>query len=274
MRIVLHHPGDGFYMGTRFDRGGVFDSLEACGTELCGRWFTSYDPLMHDAVCGPAEEFSPIKGPEEGTILKIGVGLLKDDGAPYDRFKLYEIIRPGSWSMENTGGSIVFRHTLEGFYDYRKEIALTGESAFEIRHSLTACVPVEGEVYNHNFFTLGRMAVGPDRLIDLPFTPDGAWRAKYDSVGFTGSGVRFNRALAPGESVYTGNIHKAGEEGMPYDITLREGRFAVHIRGDVPVSRTVLWANHRIACMEPYNNLSIRAGETFFWNIKYDITIL
>ena len=58
LKMVLHRPSDGFYQGTRFDRSGVFDSLQFDGVELCGRWFSRYDPFMHDAVCGPAEEFS------------------------------------------------------------------------------------------------------------------------------------------------------------------------------------------------------------------------
>lgn len=274
MKIALHHPEDGFYRGTRFDRSGVFDSLEAGGTELCGRWFPVYDPFMHDAVCGPAEEFAVLPGPKaKGTLLKIGVGLLRDDGEPYDRFRLYEIRDAGKWDVGKSDGRVVFRHCLQGIYEYTKEIVLTGETSFSIRHVLAASTPIEGEVYNHNFFTMGRMAVGPERVMVLPFTPSGSWRSEYDSVRFSEDGVRFSRNLRDGESVYSGDIHEAGKKGMPYDITLREGGTSVHIRGDVPVTRTVLWANHRIACMEPYNDIAMEAGGTFKWNVNYTINI-
>lgn len=265
MNLQVHLPTDGFYQGTRFDRSGIFRSLEYRGEELCGPWFTHYDPFLHDAVQGPAEEFSPII--LDGLWLKIGVGLLKQDGEPYDRFKLYAVKDPGRWEVDD----LRFHHVLEGFYDYVKEIAVTDENRFEIRHTLTSFVSMEGDVYNHNFFTMGKMEVGPSREIDFPFTPEGTWRAQYDSVGFIPGGIRFSRTLQEGESVYSGDIHQAGAKGMPYEMTLREGRRSIHIKGDVPVYKTVLWANHRIACLEPYNQIHLASGESFSWTIEYTL---
>ncbi|MBR4826470.1 MAG: hypothetical protein IKZ91_01130, partial [Bacteroidales bacterium] len=118
---------------------------------------------------------------------------------------------------------------------------------------------------NHNFWTFGRFEVGPGRLIDFPFRPEGTWRAEYDSVGFTGGGVRFSRTLQPGESVYCGNIHKEGTSGMPYSMSVSDGPVSVLIRGNVPVTHTVLWSNHRIACLEPYNDFAT----PFSWEIEY-----
>lgn len=264
--LKLHHPLDGYYLGTRFDRSGVFESFNYSGKELCGEWFQKYDPIMHDAVKGPAEEFSLIPL-SEGAWLKPGVGLLKQDGLPYDRFKLYEILDAGLWEFNKTS----FRHILDGYYDYRKEIAVTGENTLRISHAFTSEIPFDGDVYNHNFFTFEKMEVGPSRQIDFPFTPDGSWRAQYDSVYFTGSGIRFARCLNPGESVFTGDIHEAGKDGMPYEMRVGEGPLSVHIKGDVPVFKTVMWANHRIACLEPYNKIILAPGETLNWTIEYTI---
>ena len=270
LKLVLHEPQDGFYRGTRFDRSGVFESVRFNGVELAGRWFTRYDPFMHDAVCGPAEEFSPIgfedAAPGE-SFLKIGVGLLKrPDDAPYDRFRLYEVADGGEWSVEEYGDRVIFRHSVDGWYSYMKEIALNGGDSFEIRHSLKSLsVPLSGEVYNHNFWTMGQLAIGPGRLMDFPFRPDGHWRSVYDSVALTASGVRFSRALAEGESVYMGDIHEHGTGGMPYSMSLREGPLAVGISGDVPVTHTVFWSNHRVACLEPYN----RFETPFEWAVRY-----
>lgn len=130
---------------------------------------------------------------------------------------------------------------------------------------------MRGDVYNHNFFTMGKMAVTESRVINFPFSPEGDWRAEYDSVAFSPGGIRFSRALREGESVYTGNIHEAGKEGMPYAMRLSEGSLSVQIRGDVPVFKTVLWANHRIACLEPYNRIDLAPRETFHWNIEYTL---
>ena len=162
-----------------------------------------------------------------------------------------------------------FNHYMEGCYDYTKELVITGDRSFVLRHHLLAFTALKGEVYNHNFFTLGKMEVGPSRRIDFPFKPDGNWRAPYDSVAFRGKGIRFSRKLEKGESVYTGDVQRAGAAGMPYEMRLSEGPLSISIRGDVPVTRTVLWANHRIACLEPYNSIDLRSGESFRWSIEY-----
>lgn len=271
MQLQLHHPLDGYYQGTRFDRGGVFKSLVFGGVELCGEWFEQYSPTMHDAVCGPAEEFSMI--PCGDHWIKAGVGLLAPDGEPYDRFKLYDIEDAGRWQVEQGESQSIFIHTLEPFYTYRKEIRTLSPNAFEISHELRPQIPWEGEVYNHNFFTLGRLETGAGRTIDFPFQPEGTWRARYDSVAFAGNSIRFSRTLQKGESVFCGNIHQAGCEGMPYDLTLGEGPLKIHITGNVPASRTVFWAYHRIACPEPYNSLKASSGETLRWSIRYEINI-
>lgn len=271
MRLELHHPLDGYYEGTRFDRSGVFKSLVFKDLELCAPWFEQYAPTMHDAVLGPAEEFSLM--PVGPYWLKPGVGLLAPDSEPYDRFKLDTVIDPGRWEVEERGSSTFFNHELEGYYSYTKEIRTVSERSFEIHHALQARIPWEGSVYNHNFFTMGKLETGPSRQIDFPFRPEGTWRATYDSVAFTEGGIRFLRTLRKGESVYTGDIHEDGKTGMPYEITLREGPLSIHIQGDVPVTHTVLWANHRIACVEPYNRLQAAAGETLRWTIRYQFNL-
>ena len=271
MTLELHNPLDGYYLGTRFDRGGVFKSLVYKGVELCGEWFEHYSPTMHDAVCGPAEEFS--LAPCGGFWLKPGVGLLRPDNEPYDRFRLYEIVSPGRWEVSRQGGDTVFRHILEPYYDYTKEIRIVSDSAFEIRHALEAHIPWDGWVYNHNFFTMDKMSVGPGRRIDFPFAPDGSWRSEYSSVGLTGSGIRFSRVLEKGESVFNGSLHEACRQGMPYDMTLSEGPLSVHIKGDVPLMHTVFWANHRVACLEPYNALKASAGQIIRWAVRYELNL-
>lgn len=274
MQMELHTPGDGFYSGTRFDYGGVFRSLLYEDTEFCGPWFERYDPRMHDAVLGPAEEFSlmVLPGPQgQERWLKPGVGLLRPDGFPYDRFKLYEIVDPGVWTVGKGGAALRFEHTLDACYHYVKEVVETGANSFEIRHSLHAFTDLDGDVYNHNFFTMGKVETGPSRQIDFPFRPEGSWRSAYDSVAFTQGGIRFSRKLRPGESVYSGDIHAAGQQGMPYSMTLREGRRSVHMRGSIPAFKTVFWANHRIACLEPYIRLAVPAGQSFCWTLAYTL---
>lgn len=275
--IFLPDDPEGYYRGTRFDRSGIFSSLISGGKELAGQWFESYDPLMHDAVKGPAEEFTETGFdscvPGE-CFLKTGVGLLRrPDSQPYDRFRLYEMVDPGVWEVEKSEGGILFRQHLDrdGFaYIYEKEILL-GED-LRIRHRLLneGSRTLEGEVYNHNFFTFGRLETTPDRQIDFSFRPEGEWRAVYDSVRLTGNGIRFTRPLEKGESVYMGDLRSAGGV-TPCDITLKEsscGR-SVRISSDRYLSHIVFWANHRIACVEPYIPYFIVPGEEFRFTVKY-----
>lgn len=284
LKITLHAPDGekGYYRGTRFDWAGVFESIEYRGCNYAEPWFEGYSPVRHDAVCGPAEEFSPI-GLDEvapgGPFLKIGVGMLEKMEGDYDRFKLHDILDPGTRSVEVTPDAIIQTHSLEsdsGYaYEYVKEIRLAGENSFSISHRLTnkGAKKLEGNVYNHNFFTLGLLQTGVSRQLDFPYRPEGDWRAEYSEVGFTDSGIRFTRTLQKGESVYTGNIHEAGRglEGSPNAFVLKEtqtGR-GVSAKCALPMTKAVFWSYHLIACIEPYIDFNVAPGETFEFNIDY-----
>lgn len=83
-KLVLARPdvATPYYRGTRFDRSGIILSLESRGRKYVSQWFREYDPFNHDAVGGPAEEFSPIgydNADPGGGFLKPGVGLLERD---------------------------------------------------------------------------------------------------------------------------------------------------------------------------------------------------
>lgn len=284
LKIILHEPDgvDGYYRATRFDWAGVFRSIEYRGRNYSEEWFESYSPLMHDAVCGPTEEFSPIGiddvAPGEA-FLKIGVGMLEKMEGKYDRFRLHKVIDFGRRMLCVTDNSVVFGHFIghdSGYgYEYIKEITLTGENSFRISHSLrnTGGKVLSGNVYNHNFFTLGLFQTSPTRQVDFLFRPEGDWRAEYSEVGFEENGIRFRRPLLKGESVYVGNIHEAGRgmTGSPYSFELRDTDTGCAVKAlcTVPMTKAVFWANHRIACVEPYIDFSIAPGETFSFDICY-----
>ena len=69
------------------------------------------------------------------------------------------------------------------------------------------------------------------------------------------------------------SFHESGRDGMPYDLTIREAPLSVHITGDVPVTHTVLWANHRIACLEPYNAFRTAPGSPCRWTVLYAFSV-
>ena len=286
LSITLHAPDGekGYYRGTRFDWAGVFESIQYRGCNYAEPWFEKYNPVAHDAVCGPTEEFSPI-GLDEAApgepFLKIGVGMLEKMEGEYDRFKLHKILDPGTRSVEVTSDSIRQIHYLEsdrGYaYEYIKEVRLTGENSFCISHKLLnkGSKTLKGDVYNHNFFTLGLLETGASRQLDFPFNPEGDWRAEYSEVGFVDNGIRFARTLQKGESVYTGNLHEAGKglAGSPNVFELRETKTGRGVRSEckLPMTKAVFWSYHLIACIEPYIDFNIAPGESFDFEIDYTL---
>ncbi len=286
LKITLHAPDGekGYYRGTRFDWAGVFAEIGYRGCNYAEPWFEAYSPLMHDAVCGPAEEFSPI-GLEDSSagepFLKIGVGVLEKMEGEYDRFKLHEILDPGQRSLHVEEDSVTFSHSVSmssGYgYEYVKKVSLTGPDNFRISHKLvnTGSRTLKGDVYNHNFFTMGLLETGVSRQLDFPFKPEGDWRAEYSEVGFTEDGIRFTRTLQKGESVFTGNLHEAGKglEGSPNAFVLREQQTSrgVSSRCSEPMIKSVFWSNHRIACIEPYVGFDVRPGDVFGFDIDYSL---
>ena len=157
-------------------------------------------------------------------ILKIGVGLLRGDGEPYDRFKLYEVLDPGQMTIilgkntetgatgpepSDTGPSaITFRHFLDGYYDYEKLVEIPAEGRLRISHRLTnrSTLLFDTYVYCHNFFILDGAPTGRATRFTFPFRPVGDWRAPYDSVRLSDRGIVFDRNLAPSETVFMGNL--------------------------------------------------------------------
>ena len=58
MELCIPDRELGYYRGTRFDWSGIFHSIQADGANYVEEWFDDYDPLRHDCVCGPVDEFA------------------------------------------------------------------------------------------------------------------------------------------------------------------------------------------------------------------------
>lgn len=294
LRLVLAEPDgqNGYYRGTRFDWAGVFRKIEMNGRSYADEWFDQYDPYRHDAVCGPSEEFGVI-GYEEAApgeiFLKPGVGWLRrPDDSPYDRFRLYECVRDGERTLMANGTEAVFSQRIQPDfgpwgYEYSKRIRLTGPDTFDIVHQLvcTGEAPLQMSFYNHNFFTLNHLEVGPWREIDFPFRPDGHWREAYQHVRLTDGGIRFSAPMPMnGQSVFMGDLQARSEEGAPLSaqtaFTIRDqvSRLQVEGAGDSVFSFMVFWANRCIACVEPYRDISLDPGATLSWVLRYRLSAL
>lgn len=291
----------GFYRGTRFDWSGVIGNLEYKGHRYYGPWFTKTDPTVIDfiyqgadiiagpcsAVTGPVEEFSTddkALGYDDakpgGTFIKIGVGVLRRprDGGSYNRFRLYEIVDPGTWKVKSTRDSIEFTHDLadpsSGYgYRYEKTIRLVqGRPDMVMDHKLTNTGKrsIATSVYNHNFLVLDGEPTGPDFVLKMPFeiktkrAPDGAL-AKV-----RGNQFEYLKTLRGKETVFT-EWAGFGSKAADYRFTIENKKAGAGLRitGDRPLSKLVLWSIRSVLSLEPFIAMTIEPGEAFTWRYTY-----
>jgi hypothetical protein len=281
--VLLPDATAGYYRGTRFDWSGAIASLQWNGHEYFGPWFERHDPLVHDAISGPVEEFLTgdtsvgyVEAPAGGTFVRIGVGhVRKPDEPAYRRFGTYEIVDGGTWTVQRAADAISFVHRLaeaHGYaYEYRKTLRLDGDHLV-IDHVLrnTGRKRIETSVYNHNFFTLDRKPTAPAVSVRFPFEPR-ATRPLGPLAEVAGRDVRFTREFARGETVFT-ELEGFGTGVQDYDVRLeqRETGAGVRIRGDRPLTKMVFWSAARTVCPEPYIDASVDPGEESTWRITYE----
>ncbi len=287
LQVTVHLPDAraGYYRGTRFDWSGAIASLRWQGHEYFGPWFARHDPLVHDAITGPVQEFQAGEssvGYDEaapgGTFVRIGVGhVRKPDEPKYRRFETYQIVDAGTWVIDRAPAAMTFTHTLtegNGYaYVYRKTLRLDGDTLV-LDHALTNTgrKRIETSVYNHNFFTLDHRRTGPSVSVRFPFEA----RASRDIAplaAVAGRELRFTRDLAPKETVFT-EFDGFGATSSDYDFTMvqAETGAAVRMRGDRPLVRLVFWAAPRTVCPEPYVDASVDPGQTSTWRITYEFS--
>ena len=285
IRATIYLPDEhkGYYRGTRFDWSGVMPMLEYDGHSYFGKWFKNYDPKVHESVMGPVEEFEPVgygKTKIGDSFLKIGVGTLRKPEEPkYSKFKTYEIQDAGEWKVENLTNQISFKHILNDppySYEFEKRISLSpNKSEMVITHSLTnnGDNMIGTEVYNHNFFLIDSLNIGPGYAVRFPFKIVG--KGKINGVGefvkIEDDEINFIKKLGENDHVYIGEITGFDKNNNGYEIWVENRRSGagVKITCDRPLSRLVFWSAQKAVCPEPYIDLNIAPRATANWTIKY-----
>lgn len=281
-KLYLPDAQNGYYRATRFDWSGVIYALEYKKHSYFSEWFENHDPFIHDAICGPVDEFTQI-GYEEsligGEFLKIGVGLLrKPEESRYDRFKLYEIVDGGKWGISEKKDSVVFSHLLESkiyAYDYTKTIKITaGKPKLSIKYSLENMgkQPITTYVYNHNFFTIDRQITGPNIVVSCSFEPKGKWRDENSPVTIKRDKIHFLRDFRKGETIFMENMSgfSSDKDNYYFAIENLRSKAGVKIMGNQKLARVVFWASSTTSCPEPYIFIRINPNEKFTWKNEYE----
>ncbi|MBN1295125.1 MAG: hypothetical protein JXB48_25045 [Candidatus Latescibacteria bacterium] len=282
--VFLPDREQGFYRSTRWEWSGMIWQLTYKGHTYFSERSncTPHDPLNNEHAMSTAEEFGILDAirfdeakPGE-TFMKIGVGLLEkpegDDS--YHFYGKYRLVEPGTWSANYGDTWIEFVHTLHdryGYsYTYRKRMDLVpGEPALLIGNSLenTGTQRLVTDQYNHNFFAIDNVLIGPDYRIDFTFTP--TLSADFSPT----AGVRDNTLVffKDVEKALFTNVLGFGSspEQNRVIITNTKTGAAVDIRGDYPLAKINFWTDGQVLSPEMFMGIDIAPGETVTWKRTY-----
>lgn len=280
--VYLPDAENAFYRGTRFDRSGIIGSLRYKGHEYFGQWKDLHDPLFHDCITGPAEEFEAVDTPDrdfqqaaEGTpFLRLGVGLLRKIGdGDFRRFYTYPVVDDTGWQTLTATNQISFEHTAASptdlSYQYKKTICLDPTApVLSLEHTLlnTGRVPIKTRHYNHNFFRIDGLPPGPSLSVTTAF-PLSLSNLAQGPLEIVGSRASLSRELNQGESILAEVVEQS--ESYKLDIFQQGSSAGVRICGDRPIVRMLLWASRRVLCAEPYIEIDVEPDKCFSWNLAY-----
>ncbi len=293
-QIYLPDAQHGYYRGVRFDWAGVVPSLTYQGHEFFGQWFKTYDPLLHDAIMGPVEEFRDENGPlryadakPNGLFLKIGVGeLRKLIDEPYNFARTYALVNPGKRVVRTESDRVEFEHDMndgEGYaYVYQKTLRLPRKKAqLVLEHSLknTGRLVIDTAVYDHDFYMLDHRPTGPEFRVKFPFVVKAGPKADdqlKSPAEVRGNELRFERELNADDESAHGSLAGFGDSADDNEVRVENMKTGIGVRetGDRPVMKMYFWSTRKTVCPEIYIKIHVEPGQTFKWKTTYDFYTL
>ena len=277
-KLYLPDVQNGYYRGTRFDWSGVIHSLTFDGHEYFGEWQESDDPHLHDHITGPVDSFEIDTDIAEGeTFYRVGVGICGKPKPGSGWKHPFRILNPGKWTIESGENWIEMVHKVTdnatGFgYRYAKRLTLTlGTPELVIDHFLanTGKVPIETDVYNHNFFVIDGQATGPDFLLRFPFDVRADRDLKANCI-INGRELTYSAQVPKGQQAFgmlTG--FSDNESDHRFDLVNRKSKAGVRMVTDRPMDQLRFWSPNTTICPEPFINLNIKPNQSERWAIRY-----
>ena len=282
--VFLPDREQGFYRSTRWEWSGIIWQLTYRGhTYFAERTTcTPHNPLDNEHGMSTAEEFGiekPLRYDEAKpgeTFMKIGVGLLeKPANNPRYRFNgNYRLVEPGTWSTDYGDTLVEFVHILHdryGYsYTYRKRMELLpGEPVLVIRDTLenTGMCQIETDQYNHNFFSIDGIHIGPDYHIDL-FFPATLSNDLSPKAGIRDNSLRFIEKVE--KPLFTSILGFGATPEHNHVVIMNTSTDAgVDIRGDYSLSKLNFWTDGQVLCPEMFVKIDIAPGEVLSWSRTY-----
>lgn len=284
--VYLPDAKSGYYRGSRFDWSGVVGCVGYKGHRYFGVWFPRYDPLLHDAITGPVEEFRSADGESAtfydearpgGLFIKPGVGVLRRiDDAPFKFSAPYPIVDGGRWAVHAGRSAVTFRQKLKSpigvAYVYTKTLKLDPHApVLVLEHTLknTGTRAIDTEVYDHDFYMFDGAPTGSGMTVRFPFEPQPAGPLE-NGARIDGRQIVFDRELKTGESVHSA-LTGYSEKVSDYDFSVENKNTGVGVEqsSDMPIARMFFWSIRTTVCPEAYIHLNIAPGETAHWTIRY-----
>ena len=283
--VYLPDAKSGYYRGSRFDWSGVIGCLAYKGHSYFGVWFPHYDPLLHDAITGPVEEFRSGLESAHGydqakpgeVFVKLGVGVLRRiDNGPYKFQAPYPLVDGGKWTVHARKSSVSFRQDLKGpsglAYEYTKVLKLEENRPILIlEHELKniGTETIETDVYDHDFYVIDGGVTGPDMVVRFPFTPK-AEPGFENGAHIQGKEIVYDRELEKGETAQS-ILSGYSDQASDYDFVVenRKTGAGVEQSGDLPMSHINFWSIRTTVCPEAYVHLKIAPGQSARWSIRY-----
>ena len=289
-QVFLPDKVDGYYRSTRFDWSGAIYSLEYKGHRYYGSWYDRINANVINwvwdgdevvsgpcsALYGPVDEFQTPLGWDEskpgGTFIKIGVGVLRRGEGNYNRYKPYDVLDSGKWTVKKHKDSVEFQQELSdpdtGFaYLYHKVLRLENNSLV-IEHSLknTGKKPIKSSVYNHNFVVLDHQPPGPDFTFRVPFQIKPMREPDKNIAEVRGDEVVYQRRLT-GHDELPVLIQGFSDNASDSQIVIENKRVGagLKINIDRPLERELLWSIKNVLAVEPYIAVNVEPGAEFTW---------
>jgi hypothetical protein len=296
-RMFLPDPDKGYYRSTRFDWSGAVYSLKHEGNEYYGAWYDRIDPKVVNwvfegdaivsglcsALAGPVNEFQTPIGWDEaepgGRFIKLGVGVLRRGEGNYNRFVHYDVLDPGTWTVNRRANAVEFIQTVDapdlGYgYIYRKVVTLVeGKPEMEIEQSMTntGAKPIRSEVYNHHFMVMNRQPPGPDFTIRFPFELKPTRAPNAELINVKGNELVYARQLS-GRDQAVVLFEGYGNTAADTEMIIENEKLGagVRITADRPLIRNMLWSIRSVFAIEPYIAVNIEPREAFTWTNRFE----
>jgi hypothetical protein len=296
-KMYLPDAKNGYYRSTRFDWSGAIYSLQYKGNEYYGVWYDRIDPKVVNwvfegdeivsgpcsALAGPVNEFQTPLGWDDaqpgGSFIKLGVGVLRRGEGTYNRFVHYEVLNPGTWTVNKSANSVEFIQELKapelGYgYVYRKVVTLVeGKPEMVIEQSMknTGAKAIHSNVYNHHFMVMNKQAPGPDFTIRFPFELKPTRTPNAALINVKGNELVYAKQLS-GRDQAVVQFEGYGDSAKDTEMIIENEKLGagVRITGDRPLIRDMLWSIRSVFAIEPYIAVDIEPGQEFTWKNMFE----